>query len=122
MSDKVTPLQPKAEQPSPEQLRVNEAQARLNIAAKVYADRWLRGRVNADKSVDVDLPQMLSNQMLLRIQFDALVNIIIQFGMPADVMLRGMAEAVEKATAEAVRESLARPPAPSAVTMSPIIS
>ena len=108
MSDKVTELkqQPKI---SPEQQRGSDLQAKVDIAAKVFHAKVRAAHTDAQGVVTVDFLKMYSGQLLFEKQFNAIVNTLIEFGMPADKLLEAMLKGIETGTAELVRQMIMQP-------------
>ncbi len=112
MTDKISELKPKV---PPEVQRAQELQARVNAASAVLADKLIRARSSPDPEhpgsivVDVDIPKMFVGQKLFEIQFNSLINLLAKMGIGQEMILTALAEGLEKAVAETVRDSIVRP-------------
>lgn len=115
MTEKIQELKPKL---PPALRRINDLQKRVDSGSKVYAEMLGRSRMDAAGAIAVDLPALSAAVNLMAIQFNALVNVMQQMGVPAEVMLKDFAEAIERATGEIMRQSILSPigsaPAPPA--------
>lgn len=111
-SEKITELKPgQPPKPSPEQQRANELQAKVNVASAVFMQKVRAAHTAADGTVMVDFLKMYSGQMLFEAQFNAIVNALIKYGMPADVLLQAMLDGIQTKTAEIIRQTILNPQA-----------